>query len=109
MDVPAVYDYIKRLPGCDGGNLRFMMGHLHCNKVHKPDVGYLLGATGLRGSGCDSFGFAYVDSTAAREQVVHFELANSTMDRFDEVVDCFETQGVARCVHLGEVWRNTTL
>ena len=50
-----------------------------------------------------------VYSTAGRELVVGFELANSTADRFDAVVGCFEAHGAAGCLHLGEVWRNSSL
>jgi hypothetical protein len=88
MATPAVHARVKLLAGCDGGRLRYVMGHTHCNKPTADGVGYLLGGAGLRGGGgpaapgCDALGFAYVDSTGGRELVVGFTLADDAMDRW---------------------------
>ena len=42
MGTPDVYAQVLTLPGCDGGNVRFMMGHDHCNRVWEPSVADLL-------------------------------------------------------------------
>jgi hypothetical protein len=60
------------------------------------------------GGGCDTFGFAFFDSTNGQELMVGFNLANATSDRFEETVGCFEVKGVSNCLGFGEVWRNTT-
>ena len=89
MATPAVHARVKLLAGCDGGRLRYVMGHTHCNKPTADGVGYLLGGAGLRGGGgpaapgCDALGFAYVDSTGGRELVVGFTLADDAMDRWE--------------------------
>ena len=112
----AVFARVSELPGCDGGNLRFVAGHKHCNEIVATDgaeaVGYLLGGTGVNGGGCNEFGFALVDTTGGREVVAKFLLATDKaggVDVFEAAVACFEQKGVANCLEFGEVWRNTTL
>ena len=75
-------------------------------------VGYLLGGAGVRGDfmGCNTFGFAYYDSTGGRELVVGFTLAaDGQPDRYEAAVGCFERKGVGNCLEFGSVWRNSTL
>jgi hypothetical protein len=38
MGTPDVFARVVTMPGCDGGNVRFLMGHEHCNKVWNKDV-----------------------------------------------------------------------
>jgi hypothetical protein len=131
MDTMSVYKRLRVLPGCDTGALRFMMGHKHCNAVVKvaklvdgedggagrgdgappaPPEGYLLGGTGVRGSlECNTFGFAYVDTTGGRELVVGFELANATTDKYDAIVECIERSSIDDCLRHGTVWANASL
>eukprot|EP00041_Stephanoeca_diplocostata_P012646 m.212158 g.212158 ORF g.212158 m.212158 type:complete len:440 (-) comp19036_c0_seq2:81-1400(-) len=119
MDTPSVYAKVTTFPGCNHGTVRYLMGHTHCNKVsdtaedsgQRAAAGYLLGGTGVRGDfmGCNTLGFAYVDTTGGRELVIGFELANETMDVFDTVVGCIERFGVDACLQFGSVWRNTSL
>lgn len=59
--------------------------------------------------GCNTLGFAYVDTTGGHELVVGFELANETLDVFDTVVGCIERSEVEECLQFGSVWRNTSL
>lgn len=106
---PEVFKRVRRLPGCDRGTLRFAMGHYHCNQPAKVPDGYLLGGTGVRGFGCDEFGFAFVDTTGGRELVGYFHLANTTYDRYEEVLACLEGKGVASCLGLATIWRNSSL
>jgi len=122
MDTPSVYRRLSSFKGCDSGKLRYVAGHEHCNEVMDEDaqgspVGYLLGGTGVYSgsSGCNIFGFAYTDTSDARELVVAFNLAYDNReesppgpDRFNEVVSCFEKSGVDQCLQYGVVWRNTS-
>lgn len=121
MDVPTVYEKLKIMPGCNAGTLRYAAGHVHCNQVmgtdsspEKLSIGYMLGGTGVRGESCNTFGFAYVDTTNNRELVVGFELAQdrqvpNAIDIFDTVMTCFEKSGVDNCLQYGTVWRNSTM
>ena len=110
------------------------MGHTHCNRVaetapvplgereivaettpsalgKREPVGYLIGGAGVRGDfmGCNTFGFGYYETTAdGGELMVGFNLANETHDSFDAALECFRRKGVGKCLHFGEVWRNTT-
>ena len=76
----------------------------------KEPIGYLLGGAGVRGDvmGCNTFGFGYSATGGGRELMVGFDLANSTADRFDEIVGCFEARGIGECLQYGQVWRNTS-
>jgi hypothetical protein len=107
---PATYERLIKLPGCDGGNARYMMGHSHCNRPEKDGDGFLLGGTGIGDSGCEEFGFAYFDTTRGRERLIYFFLANKQGDdRYVEVVGCIERQGIDACTHLGEAWKDQPL
>ena len=120
MATPAVYKRVRSLPGCDRGTLRYAMRHTHCNRVaatapsalgEHEAVGYLIGGAGVRGDfmGCNTFGFGYYETTArGGEVMVGFNLANETHDTFDAALECFLLNGVGKCLHFGEVWRNTT-
>jgi hypothetical protein len=113
MQTPAVYSKLQQVSGCDSGTLRYVAGHKHCNRVMEYDdsneaVGYLLGGTGVLGGGCDTLGFAYMDTTGGRELVVLFSLADDSFDNFDVVVSCIENNGIDQCLEYGEVWRNTS-
>eukprot|EP00035_Acanthoeca_spectabilis_P038820 m.56504 g.56504 ORF g.56504 m.56504 type:complete len:437 (-) comp9305_c0_seq1:23-1333(-) len=122
MHSSAVFSRVAKLQGCNHGTLRYTMGHDHCNRPADatvraaPPVGFLLGGAGVRGNfmGCNTFGFAYVSTTSTRELVVGFELASpygtgGGMDKYDEIVACFEAHGAAGCLHYGTVWRNTSI
>jgi len=123
MDTPSIFQRLSSLKGCDSGKLRYVTGHTHCNEIMDQDaqgspIGYLLGGTGVYSgsSGCNSFGFAYTDTSDERELVVAFNLAYDnreeappSTDMYDEIVSCFEKSGVGQCLHYGDVWRNTSL
>tara|TARA_B110000208_G_scaffold167494_1_gene206988 strand:- start:643 stop:1959 length:1317 start_codon:yes stop_codon:yes gene_type:complete len=38
MGTPDVYKIVVTLPGCENGNVRFMMGHEHCNRIWDESV-----------------------------------------------------------------------
>lgn len=128
MDVPSVYERLRTLPGCDGGKLRYVAGHVHCNEVmqwadgdvpyegSKGDpIGYMLGGTGVRGENCNTFGFAYFSTTDDRELVVGFTMGtdkgeeDAPPDVFEEAIACFEDKGVANCLEYGTIWRDSSL
>ena len=69
----------------------------------------LLGGAGVSNTGCGEFGFGMIDATAGRDRVHYFFLANKTHDRFDEVCECIEANGVGDCVHFAELWRDQPL
>jgi len=120
MGTPDAYAYVIQLPGCDHGNVKFMMGHEHCNKKwDKPilGAGYLIGGSGA-GWGpsgpepdnkCPSIGFVYLDTTGGREKLTLFTVWNNGTDHFPALRDCFKERGIASCTHLGEVWTNVSL
>jgi len=71
MDVPAVYDEIKGFDGCsqldDVLQLKYIMGHTHCNEVtahdsrgDKPAVGMMVAGQGMEGCGTMIIGMAWV-------------------------------------------------
>merc|ERR1711871_354039 len=71
MDVPDVYNEIRGFDGCaqlDAGNkLKYVMGHVHCNKVTEKDKGFMLAGQGMEG--CGNFGVPYVDTTNGRVEI----------------------------------------
>ena len=52
MDVPAVYEEIRGFDGCaqldQANNLKYIMGHTHCNKVTTKDVGFMVAGQGMK-------------------------------------------------------------
>lgn len=119
MGAEALWKKAKDYPGCDTGRLRFLDGHIHCNKIQKDGMGFMIGGTGMKNSGeCgrnkeEEWGVLYIDTTTQeavtrRQLVVHFTVANTTVDHFDDLTTCFEEQGIQNCLHLGNVWLNVT-
>lgn len=111
MDVPEVYNEIKSLPGCAalGPNLRYLMGHTHCNKIITKDVGFMMAGQGM--DGCGNFGLPIVDSTNGRIRIWYYEIANlKGTDNYETLLKCFQ-QGkgiVDGCSHLATLWLNVS-
>eukprot|EP00929_Paragymnodinium_shiwhaense_P034022 TRINITY_DN1855_c0_g1_i2.p1 TRINITY_DN1855_c0_g1~~TRINITY_DN1855_c0_g1_i2.p1 ORF type:complete len:476 (-),score=46.35 TRINITY_DN1855_c0_g1_i2:654-2081(-) len=107
MDMPSFFDVMKTLPGCDvfnaAGNLKFFMGHTHCNKPHPHghvDTGFMVAGQGMEG--CSNFGIPVVDTTAGRTRVIYFD--TSTHEKYDTVLTCVQAKGWRACESLATVW-----
>ena len=78
MDVPAVYQEIRGFDGCAqldaASNLKYIMGHTHCNKVTEKDVGFMVAGQGM--IGCGNFGIPLVDTTSGRVEVIYYNVAD---------------------------------
>lgn len=121
MDVPAVYSEIKGFDGCaqldDAQQLKYIMGHTHCNEVtatdkrgDEPALGMMVAGQGMEG--CGNFGVPMVDTKPdGRVEVVYYEVQSvkSSTDRYDDISKCFATKGIGACQDLGTVWLNQTL
>jgi len=100
MSTPEVYSFLKEQPGCREKTLLFVEGHEHCNRVHVPDHGFLIGANGM--SDCEQFGFIVVDSDPGAPEgpnvrVDYFEIAGAKGDNYDGLLSCLKQQGYTKC------------
>mmetsp|Transcript_49155 Transcript_49155/g.105292 ORF Transcript_49155/g.105292 Transcript_49155/m.105292 type:complete len:485 (+) Transcript_49155:62-1516(+) len=107
MDVPEFYDEMAKLPGCkemaEAGNLKFFMGHTHCNVPHPHghnDTGFMVAGQGM--SGCSNYGIPVFDTTEDRNRVFYFDA--STEDTFNNVTSCVGAKGWRNCLSLAEIW-----
>jgi hypothetical protein len=112
MDVPDVYSEIKGYDGCAQldakDSLKYVMGHVHCNKVTEKDKGFMLAGQGMEG--CGNFGVPYVDTSDGRVEIIYYNVQDKTgTDEYDKIMACFKAHGPAKCKDLGTVWLNQTI
>lgn len=111
--VPALYEELIALPSCEpvASKMKYFMGHKHCNHVTTADVGFMVGAMGMKDSGCTGeFGIPVVDSTDGYFKVYYFPIAQyDSFDNYDEVLSCFQEKGVSGCYDLATLWSSTSL
>jgi len=121
MDVPSLYAYLRDgLCSGVGQQMRYFMGHDHCNTPAPDGRGYLVGGGGARPS-CGSWGFAYTDtrdstqsSPSTRKSPSHFigkfDIETPRGDHFWGLQTCIvEHRSLRACVpEYGEVWLNET-
>eukprot|EP00928_Gymnodinium_smaydae_P090883 TRINITY_DN74599_c0_g1_i2.p1 TRINITY_DN74599_c0_g1~~TRINITY_DN74599_c0_g1_i2.p1 ORF type:complete len:520 (-),score=45.90 TRINITY_DN74599_c0_g1_i2:135-1478(-) len=107
MDMPHFYDRVSQVPGCaklaSAGNLKYVMGHTHCNLPHPHfhvDIGFMVAGQGM--TGCGNFGMPVLDTTEGRTRFYYFD--TSSEERYKAVMDCVPVHGWRACVHLAEVW-----
>ncbi|CAE8598400.1 unnamed protein product [Polarella glacialis] len=112
MSVPEVRTELLKLPECAflGDRLKYMDGHQHCNFVHDKDAtgpfGFMIGAHGMDDDSCEAqAGFLFMDSTKGRVRLHYFETASESRgDRFEEILACVTSHGLAGCTQLADTW-----
>ena len=112
MDVPDVYNEIKGMDGCQQldeiNSLKYVMGHTHCNKVTEKDKGFMVAGQGMEG--CGNFGIPFVDTRENRVEIIYYNVQDLTgIDKYDDILNCFQSKGISNCKDLGTVWLNHTL
>lgn len=107
MDMPNFFDKVSAVPGCDtfakAGNLKFIMGHTHCNMPHphgRVDSGFMVAGQGM--VGCGNYGIPVFDTTGGRTRVFYFD--TSSDEKYDAVMACVPAKGWRACIHLADVW-----
>jgi hypothetical protein len=111
MDVPGFFDQMKTLPGCKeldaAKNLKFFMGHTHCNVPHPhghQDTGFMVAGQGMEG--CANYGVPVFDTTGGRNRVYYFD--TSTDQKYEAVMACVPDKGWRQCLDLAETWLDQT-
>ena len=120
MDVPAVYEEIKSFDGCAqldaAHNLKYVMGHTHCNEVTATDpvtkdgLGFMVAGQGMEG--CGNYGIPIVETTKeGRVEITYFNVQDTSgsPDQYDAILKCFEEKGPVNCKELGKTWLNQTI
>lgn len=107
MDVPDFFDHVRTLPGCDGlskaGNLKFFMGHTHCNVPHPhkhTGTGFMVAGQGMEG--CGNYGVPVLDTTGGRTRVYYFDTASDAT--YSSVLECVKAKGWRGCLEHATVW-----
>jgi hypothetical protein len=107
MDVPHFYVKASALSGCAelaaAGNLKFFMGHTHCNDPHPHgynNTGFRVAGQGMEG--CGNWGMPIFDTTDGRTRVYYFD--TSTDEKYEAVMACVPSQGWRACLHLATTW-----
>ena len=119
---PGLYDHVKGLPGCAAldvkRQLKFVMGHTHCNVPHPHghvDTGFMVAGMGMQPSAgvCPSnsnYGIPVLDTTGGRVQLWYFPVvAENKTDTYDAVHDCVSGKGWRQCTHLAVSWLDQPL
>jgi hypothetical protein len=86
------------------------MGHVHCNKVIVPDIGFMVAGFGQ--SGCGNFGFTVFDTYNDRFKVYYFGFAEDgilNQTNYDSTVDCITKYGISKCYSYASVWVDVPL
>lgn len=115
MSVPEFYKEILEIPSCSGlgDKLRYVMGHLHCNTVVEPDVGFMVAGQGMTAEHleCDGkYGLPFVDTYGGNFSIYYFDIQKyDEYDNYDVIIDCIKTNGISQCYHLAEVWTSVPL
>ena len=123
--VPDVYNELRLFEGCkemdDAFNLKYIMGHTHCNEVTANDtrtgdgLGFMVAGQGMEG--CANFGVPILETTETtqdekgRVELIYYNVQDyhEGSDRYDEILKCFEENGVKGCKDLGTVWLNQSI
>jgi len=107
MDVPEFYDQLVQVDGCKelaaAGNLKFFMGHTHCNVPHPHghnDTGFMVAGQGMEG--CGNYGIPVFDTTDGRTRVHYFDA--STDEKYNATLSCVGSKGWRACLDLAETW-----
>lgn len=107
MDVPGFFEHMATLPGCDklnaAGNLKFFMGHTHCNVPHPHrhnGTGFMVAGQGMQG--CGNYGVPVFDTSEGRNRVYYFD--TSTDMKYMAVLSCVGTLGWRNCLFLADTW-----
>ena len=89
------------------------MGHLHCNTVVEPDVGFMVAGQGMTAEHleCDGkYGLPFVDTYGGNFSIYYFDIQKyDEYDNYDVIIDCIKTNGISQCYHLAEVWTSVPL
>ena len=80
----------------DSVNLRYVMGHTHCNKVVEEGVGFMVAGQGMEG--CGNYGFSLFETHGddGGVEITYFPIDDND-DRFEATRRCFEVHGAANC------------
>jgi len=107
MDMPHFYDKVSDVPGCAAfavaGNLKFIMGHTHCNLPHPHghvDTGFMVAGQGM--TGCGNYGIPVLDTTGGRTRMFYFD--TSSDEKYEAVMGCVPKKGWRACINLADVW-----
>lgn len=113
VTVPAIYDEFMNLDACKpiASKMKYFMGHMHCNQVTSPDLGFMVGGMGMAETSCTGmYGVTAVDSTNGSFNVYYFPLAVvDSFDNYDTILSCFKEKGVSGCYDLATLWSSTPL
>jgi len=115
MAGPQFYDQMAKLPGCDTlsaqNNLKFFMGHTHCNLPHphgKAGAGFMVAGQGMEG--CGNYGIPVIDTTESRVRVWYFDVYSlSGQDNYDVLKECLLVRGWRRCTMYATLWLDQAL
>lgn len=127
MDVPHLFQtLISGFCSDMAPQLRYFMGHDHCNAPTADGHGFLVGGTGAAHGNCNEWGFVHIDTRgapavglqevprvanqAAGHLVTKFTVATDDNDNFPDLYACVASRGsLSSCVTPnGEVWLNDT-
>jgi hypothetical protein len=113
VTVPELYTELLALPACQqvASKMRYFMGHKHCNQVTLADIGFMVGAQGMKDASCNGqFGIPVVDTMNGKFNVYYFPIAEvDSFDNYDEILSCFKAKGVSGCYDLATLWSSTPL
>lgn len=119
MTVPSAYREMLEIPSCAGlsGKMRYVMGHLHCNTVVEPDVGFMVAGQGMTAEHleCDgNYGIPFVDTYGGNFSIYYFDIqqygdGDASYDNYDAIIDCIKNNGISQCYHLAKVWTSVPL
>lgn len=94
--------------------MRYIMGHLHCNKVMEEDVGFMVAGQGMTANenfDCNgNFGLPVVDSFGGTFSIYYFDVSKyNEYDHYQAIYDCISANGVSNCYHLATEWTSVPL
>jgi len=99
------------MPGCQrfGSRIKYFEGHTHCNKVTKPNTGFMVGSFGQRG--CGHFGLPIMDTRNGSAVLYYFELGDggNRVHDWDTKMNCIKSHGLSGCTHLAKKWMEESL
>ena len=126
MGTEDVYRTMQTLPGCDklGGKLKYLVGHVHANKVLETNTGFMIGSFGINGAQAqfspmfdlpsgeaEQVGLPILDTRNGRAKLLYFSLGNNGQkaDNFDEILGCISAKGYSACQRYATVWLDQPL
>jgi hypothetical protein len=114
--------------GCDASKVVYFMGHTHCNMIHEPNKGFIVGGFGKADNHCSQFGIPYVDSSNGRFLVVYFPISEKLVpnetdseeeieavlkgatERYQALQACVDSYAIGDCLQLEhQVWMNVSV